>query len=91
MMRLLNENEKDDALVALSQITYGENVERKQEVAAAFINRKGQDRWKSQFKPRTSTLAVSQPRPRPKPTLKENNIRQLCPTCIWELSDHDIP
>ena len=60
-------------------------------VTSAFINRKSQDRSKLPFKPRTSTPAVPQPRPQPKPTPKVNNVRQLSPTRIWELSDHDIP
>ena len=49
-------------------------------VATAFINRKGQDRSKPPFKPRTSTLAVPQPRPQPpKPTAKVNQIQRLSP------------
>ena len=60
-------------------------------VASAFINRKGQDRSKLPFKPRTSTLAVPQPRPQPKPTAKVNNVRQLAPTRIWEWSDYELP
>ena len=48
-------------------------------VASAFINCKGQDRSKPQFKPRTSTLAVPPPHPHPKPTPNVNHVRQLSP------------
>ena len=60
-------------------------------VTSAFINRKGKDRLKPLFKPHTSTLAVPQQRPQAKPIPKVNHVRQLSPTRIWELSDHDIP
>ena len=59
-------------------------------VAATFINRKGQNRSKLPLKPRTSTLAVPQPRPQPKPTPKVNQIRQTSPIRIWELSDTEM-
>ena len=60
-------------------------------VASAFVNRKSQDRSKLPFEPRTSTLALPQPRLEPKPTPEVNNVRQLSPTRIWQLSDNDIP